>query len=580
LVDLSIQPSSSLFSGHQAHHGRKVFMSRTLANNSNLESLKKEAKRWLKAWGAGDAEARRRLTTIWRKAPPEPGLRHIQHALALDYGFAGWPALKEALADQALVKRSHAERVGEVLRSAWGGELSVVLRILQRTPEIARDSIHTAVMCGDLAEVERRLAQDASAATAKGGPLDWEPLLYLAYGRLPGAGERAVAIARLLLDNGANPNAEFDDGWGCPFKTLTGVIGQGEGVRPPHPRAGELAALLIEYGADPFDTQALYNTSIVGDDTTWLEFLYGRCQAQGTEARWQGEARGLITGPSRSALDYLLGNAVSFNHVRRAEWLLQHGANPNTDHAYSGSPVHMGAQLLGHWEISDLLVLRGATPVVLSGQPAFQAALLRRDFGTAQAIAEADPAVLAGALPLLLAAGRGLDDVVAVLIGLGMPVDLAAADGKRALHVAAQSGHVEIARRLLAAGADIDRRGTQYDATPLGFAVFFKRSAMIDLLAPLSRDVVSLVAAQQLDRASDVMRAQPQLVHARNRHGSPLLFLLPDDEEEAVKVTEFLLAHGADPRVTNEHGETAAQIARRRGLDDAADLMREMRHGR
>jgi len=136
-------------------------MSRTLARTASLDSVKKEAKRWLKAWGAGDAAARQRLVRLWPKAPSEPGLRHIQHALAIDYGFAGWAALKEALADRALAKRSRAERAGEVLRSAWGGELGVARRILQRTPEIARDSIHTAVMCGDLAEVERRLAKDA-----------------------------------------------------------------------------------------------------------------------------------------------------------------------------------------------------------------------------------------------------------------------------------------------------------------------------------------------------------------------------------------------------------------------------------
>jgi len=47
-----------------------------------------------------------------------------------------------------------------------------------------------------------------------------------------------------------------------------------------------------------------------------------------------------------------------------------------------------------------------------------------------------------------------------------------------------------------------------------------------------------------------------------------------------VTVTQFLLAHGADPRATTETGETAAQAARRRGLDDAAELMRERRHGR
>ena len=553
-------------------------MSRPLAHNSSPESLKKEAKRWLKAWRAGDADARRHFARLWPKAPPEPGLRHIQHALALDYGFAGWRALNEALADRALARRSRAERAGELLRSAWGGELPVARRILQRTPEIARDSLHTAALCGDLAEVERRLAEDPSAATAKGGPLDWEPLLYLAYGRLAGTSENAVAIARLLLDNGANPNAQFDDGWGSPFKPLTGVIGQGEGVRPPHPRASELAPLLIEYGADPFDTQALYNTSIVSDDTRWLEFLHGHCRAQGTEARWAAPAHGLTD--EMPALDYLLGNAVTSNHLNRAHWLLGHGADPDGVNSYSGRPLHLEAQLQGHREMAALLVLRGATPIVLTGQAAFLAALPAWDFDTVRAMAKAEPTVLAEATPLLLATARGLEDVVELLLDLGMPVDLAAADGKRALHFAAEAGHVGIARRLIAAGADIDRRGTQYEATPLGFAVFFKRAAMIDLLAPLSRDIVNLIGAQRLDRVSELIRAEPALALARSLYGSPLLCLLPDDEEAAVEVTQFLLAHGADPRATDKNGETAIQVARRRGLDDAAELMQERRHGR
>jgi ankyrin repeat protein len=217
---------------------------------------------------------------------------------------------------------------------------------------------------------------------------------------------------------------------------------------------------------------------------------------------------------------------------------------------------------------------------VLSGQPAFQAAVLRRDSDRARAIAQDDPTVLADATPLLLAAARGLEDAVELLLAIGMPVDLALADGKRALHVAAEIGDIRIARRLLAAGADIDRRGSPYDATPLGFAVFFKRSAMIDLLAPSSRDIVSLVAARRLGRAGEIMRAEPALAQARNRHGSPLLCLLPDDEEEAVKVAGFLLANGADPDATTATGETAVQVARRRGLDDAADLIRKTRHGR
>jgi len=58
----------------------------------NLESLKKEAKRWLDAVQAGDTAARDRLRQSYPDAPAEPGLRDVQHALAREHGFDGCPA--------------------------------------------------------------------------------------------------------------------------------------------------------------------------------------------------------------------------------------------------------------------------------------------------------------------------------------------------------------------------------------------------------------------------------------------------------------------------------------------------------
>ena len=43
------------------------------------------------------------------------------------------------------------------------------LRLLSRHPEIARDSLYTAVVCGEIQEVERILAQRPQAASQKSG---------------------------------------------------------------------------------------------------------------------------------------------------------------------------------------------------------------------------------------------------------------------------------------------------------------------------------------------------------------------------------------------------------------------------
>jgi len=72
-------------------------MDQGLARGRSLESLRKEAKRWLKAIHENDAAARARLDRAFENAPAEPTLRDVQHALALEMGFAGWSALKSAV---------------------------------------------------------------------------------------------------------------------------------------------------------------------------------------------------------------------------------------------------------------------------------------------------------------------------------------------------------------------------------------------------------------------------------------------------------------------------------------------------
>ena len=50
-------------------------MPRALTSKTKLESLRKEAKRWLKALRAGDAGAMERLNAAFPKVSGSPGLR-------------------------------------------------------------------------------------------------------------------------------------------------------------------------------------------------------------------------------------------------------------------------------------------------------------------------------------------------------------------------------------------------------------------------------------------------------------------------------------------------------------------------
>ena len=97
-------------------------------------------------------------------------------------------------------------------------------------------------------------------ASLLGGPHGWAPLLYLTYSRVPlGSGRSGVAVARLLLEHGADPNAGYLwEGLIPPFTALTGALGGG-GTLPKHEEELPLARLLLQAGADANDGQALYN---------------------------------------------------------------------------------------------------------------------------------------------------------------------------------------------------------------------------------------------------------------------------------------------------------------------------------
>src|SRR3954471_15927876 len=119
---------------------RELTPPKALTPKTRLETLRKDAKRWLKALRAGDPVARARLLAAWPKAPPEAGLRDVQHALALDYGQENWTALKAAIDDLAIERQTRADRITQILRHGWDGEPAIARRILKRFPDLARDS--------------------------------------------------------------------------------------------------------------------------------------------------------------------------------------------------------------------------------------------------------------------------------------------------------------------------------------------------------------------------------------------------------------------------------------------------------
>ncbi|MDX2182796.1 MAG: ankyrin repeat domain-containing protein [Gemmatimonadaceae bacterium] len=549
-------------------------MPRSLSHKSTPALLKQEASRWHAALKSGDAESRKRLALAWPAAPADASLRDVQHALAREYGFVDWKALRAALDDLAVDRQSRAEQLDALLRHGWDGDAALARRLVARVPDLARDSIFSATTCGDVAVVDEWLARDPAWARRTGGPLGWTALACVCYGRLDDA--HAVAIATRLLDAGADPSFAFDDGWGNPFTPITGAIGLGEGVKPSHPQAGALVTLLLERGANPFDTQALYNDSIAHDDPQWMALLWDASERAGRLDDWsRRDGKGLGGRIKVGTLNYLLGNAVTNRHHRRAAWLLAHGADARTVHSYSGRAVHTEARLAGDRAMLTLLEAHGAAAEPLGPAQSLDALLMAGDLEAARELVRREPAALETGT-LARAAGHGNATAVRMLLDLGANPDARDADGATALHRAAHAQAIDVIDLLLERGAAVDVRDHRWQATPLGWAVVTKRPHAAERLAQVSQDIWALTESGRVARLGAVLDASPgsaREVRAGAAAPTPL-FRLPEDDEAAAEVVALLLSHGTDPRVRDGKGKTAAEVATFRGLDAAGEMLR------
>jgi ankyrin repeat protein len=515
---------------------------------TTLDNLKKEAKRRLKALRAASAADRSTL-------------REVQHALAREHGHDSWKTMTEAVGREQPARSVRAEVVAAFVGFAcWDHHVHgkgdhgrcdrAAARLLAQHPEIARDSIYTAVVCGEREEAGRLIAANPEVARSSGGPRGWTPLLYLCYTRFthqPSI-DNAVAIGKLLLDAGANAD-DFYMAGSARYSALVGAAGEGEQDSPRQPQGAALFELLLERGADPFDIQVLYNTHFSGDTLWWLELIWKHTEGTARAAAWADpEWRMLDMGNYGTGARFLIDLAEQKGNARLREWLVAHGANPTST---ARAPRH------------------------IAERDPFIAACLRLDREEASRLLAEYRGYLRSPNAIFDAARRDRSDVVAWLLDLGVPIEIEDETKQRTLHVAAGANALSVAKLLVERGAEIDPRETRFNAAPIGFAAHHNHTEMMDLLAPRSREVFNLCASGYVDRLREVLEAEPAPT-ASLGDGVTLLFWLPDDETKALAAIDVLLAHGSDPSARNNRGQTAADVAEERGLLTAAARLRRV----
>src|SRR3984885_15426804 len=168
----------------------------------SLDHMRHEARGLLRAAQAGDTAAADRIRAV-SAAPP---LASAQLAVAREYGFASWARLKAAVQPRTTDLAGQAEEFCEASIRDWTG---LAVRMLAANPELAGYNFATAVILGDADRVRAELARDPGLATRVDTRTGWTPLHAVCASRWnqldPARADGLLAVARLLLDAGADP---------------------------------------------------------------------------------------------------------------------------------------------------------------------------------------------------------------------------------------------------------------------------------------------------------------------------------------------------------------------------------------
>jgi ankyrin repeat protein len=459
---------------------------RTITSNTSLENLRREAKRWLKALRAKDADARARFDRARPGGPPNPTLRDIQVALAREYGFAGWTELKTRLSSAGV----QSTELSALLAEAERGHAAEVARIVDAHPDLinmrgtlpGHTGLRTALHFGvNHFDVVRALLQRGADPNIRDEGDDATPLHFAAeHGNLD--------IVRALVEHGADTVGEGT------YHELN-VLGWAVGWANVHHAL--VAEYLLAHGA-----KHTIHTAVALGDTDAVRRLV---------AIAPDEIRRPMDGVNRRRTPLHL--AVIKRQMGALETLLELGADPDAGDVVGLTALDQAA-LDGATELAEALIAGGAHV----GFPA--AVALGREEDVARLLREEPGALRPGgrwARLIIHAASHCSGAVIDALIRCGASVGVidepeGAIDGTRnytALHAAAFHGNLDTVRVLLAHGANVRVRDSNYRGTPAGWADYARKQEARDLILDGDIDIFDAIDMKP-ERIPGIVERDPE----------------------------------------------------------------------
>src|SRR5262249_41702001 len=246
--------------------------------------------------------------------------------------------------------------------------------------------------------------------------------------------------------------------------------------------------------------------------------------------------------------------------------LREGGANVNARETGGGRTPLMGAVAERHAAAVKMLVDAGAD---VNARSHYVAAVNGRGFeGRTPVAARADPKpeeFASGWLtPLMFAAREGDVDLARPLVAAGADVNAVAGDGKTALSQAIFNGHYDAASFLVDGGCDVNKADAQR-STPLFWAAD-RRNMETAPNFPwmVTKDPLPLIR-KLLDAGADPNALVNNTPRGRMREGSPRIVFATALMRAAfaadLELVKLLLERGADPTIVSRDGETMLSAA-------------------
>ena len=264
--------------------------------------------------------------------------------------------------------------------------------------------------------------------------------------------------------------------------------------------------------------------------------------------------------------DTALMMAARTGNVDAIRVLAEAGADVNAKETWGGTTPLMWAVSEGHAAAARTLIEAGAD---INAQSHFVAAANGRGFEgrtplTNSAAAKVVDFASGWLTSLMLAAREGHVELARLLVGAGADVNAVGGDGKTALALAIFNGNFEVASFLVDSKADVNKADAQR-FTPLFWAVDRRNMETAPNFPWMVTDDPLPLIRKLLDAGANPNAIVNNTPRARMREGSPRIVFATALMRAAfaadLELVKLLLSYSADPSVVSRDGETMVSAA-------------------